>query len=338
MDKASDAELVERVLFENDLDSFARLVERYHKRVYALCYSIVSDWAEAQDLAQETFVKAWIDLRKLREPAKFGPWLRRVTFGTAMDWLKGFKPELYRSMAQAADLDGFEAALASDDATPSQAVENIELAEQLNRAIASLPVKYRVPFVLFQVDGLSHGRVAEFLEMKPNTVMSRVHRAREILKEQLAIHYKEFPMTSNVMNTPPLPDDFSRKVIRLTSVTIELGVADAGRSMNFYVDALGFKCGIRHEENGKLDWVSVSSGAIKLFLHHALPDAESPEARLARRSVKLFFRPDDGLSLHASLKAKGYEVSEPKVASYGDREFEMLDPDGYAIIFQESVR
>src|SRR5438552_9277855 len=96
MHDETDADLVRSVLARNDRASYGKLVERYQRRVYALCYSLVADWAEAQDLAQESFVRAWMDLAKLRDPARFGPWLRRVAFGTCRDWLRSFRPELYR--------------------------------------------------------------------------------------------------------------------------------------------------------------------------------------------------------------------------------------------------
>jgi glyoxylase I family protein len=126
--------------------------------------------------------------------------------------------------------------------------------------------------------------------------------------------------------------------VRLTAVTLELGVADVERSVNFYGDTLGFKCAIRYEEEDQLDWASIKSGAITLFLHRSLPKNESAEARAARRSIKLFFQPDDDLGLHAALKAKGHQPTEPQIASYGAREFSMRDPDGYTIMFQHFLK
>lgn len=85
-----DAELVQRAR-SGDKNAYGELVTRYHGHVYGLAYSLVGDWANAQDITQEAFIRAYLSLDKLREPAKFAPWLRRVTFGVAMNWLKSAK-------------------------------------------------------------------------------------------------------------------------------------------------------------------------------------------------------------------------------------------------------
>jgi RNA polymerase sigma-70 factor (ECF subfamily) len=339
MDNIADAELVRAVVLRNDPTQYEKLIQRYERQVYAFCFSMVCDWADAQDLTQETFVRAWLDLGKLREPTTFAAWIRRIAFGTCADWLKKFKPSLYRSQDVGRAADDNLDALPGDrtDDQPLQRLQSRELSQRLDEVIAALPAKYRVPFVLFQMDGMSHARAAEFLDLPSNTVMSRVHRAKQMLREMLGPYVKETEMLENRMREKKLPDDFSEKVIRLTSVTLELGVANVQRSVDFYSEALGFQTEIRYEEQGQLDWASIRCGTIRLFLHHSLPDNESPEAREARKKIKLYFRPDDAPGLHEALKAKGFAVSEPQIASYGEREFSMHDPDGYTIMFQERV-
>jgi catechol 2,3-dioxygenase-like lactoylglutathione lyase family enzyme len=133
-----------------------------------------------------------------------------------------------------------------------------------------------------------------------------------------------------------LPEEFAKRVIRLTEVIVELSVTDVQRAIDFYADALGFVAGIRYEEGGHLDFASVKSGTITLFLHHTMREPDSPEAARARKRVKLWFRPDDLLGLHAQLRQKGYAVTEPRATAYGATEFSLEDPDGYTVFLQQS--
>src|SRR3954468_9311865 len=105
MTDPTDAELIHRIRESGDTSAFGQLVKRYQGHVYGLAYSLLRDWAEAQDLTQETFVRAYVNLGALRERDCFPTWLRRVAFGTCMDWLKGYRPELYRSMGESPELE-----------------------------------------------------------------------------------------------------------------------------------------------------------------------------------------------------------------------------------------
>jgi len=82
----TDASLVQATL-GGDADAYTELVHRYQAHVYGLAYSLTSSWAEAQDVAQETFIRVHSNLDHLRDPERFAPWLRRVTFSVAMNWL-----------------------------------------------------------------------------------------------------------------------------------------------------------------------------------------------------------------------------------------------------------
>src|SRR5687767_8359463 len=73
-----------------DADAFAALVRRWQGAAYAVALSLLEDRAEAEDMAQEAFVRAWRNLDLLADPARFGPWLRRITFGVCIDWLRAF--------------------------------------------------------------------------------------------------------------------------------------------------------------------------------------------------------------------------------------------------------
>jgi RNA polymerase sigma-70 factor (ECF subfamily) len=198
-----------------DGSAYSTLVARYQGHVYGLAYSLAGNWADAQDIAQETFIRAYVNLAQLRDPARFAPWLRRVTFGVAMNWLKAFRPGFFQQIQGQVDLDGLEV---PDFAPgPPEVVERRELADAVRRAIDSLPSKYRVPLTMFHLNGLSYRKVAQFLDIPLGTAQSLIHRARKKLKTILGAYYSEdvAPMVQEVFNEHKLPAEFSREVWNL---------------------------------------------------------------------------------------------------------------------------
>ena len=107
MVELSDAELVTRTR-AGDSDAYRELVARYQGHVYGLAYSIVDNWADAQDMAQEAFIRAYCNLDQLRDAGRFAAWLRRVTFALTLDWLKAFRPGLFEQLDSPDDLDSLE--------------------------------------------------------------------------------------------------------------------------------------------------------------------------------------------------------------------------------------
>src|SRR5262245_22820239 len=93
MRDATDAELVHAAR-QGEVSALGELVRRHQKQVFALAFSLVGDVAEAEDLAQEAFLRASRNLDLLADPQKFAAWVRRVAFGVCIDWLRAFRPEL----------------------------------------------------------------------------------------------------------------------------------------------------------------------------------------------------------------------------------------------------
>ncbi|MBN2208883.1 MAG: sigma-70 family RNA polymerase sigma factor [Candidatus Coatesbacteria bacterium] len=212
MAELQDAELVARTK-SGDRDAFKELVSRYQGHVYGLAYSLVGDWTEAQDIAQETFIRAYSNLDQLQEPASFAAWLRRVTFSVAMNWLRAFRPGLYKELDGRVELESLEV---PDFAPgPPEVVEKRQLAEAVMNAVDSLPQKYRVPLTMFHLDGLSYQKVASFLDIPLGTVKSLISRARSKLKAALpaAIGADLAPVVQEVFNEHKLPKEFAMKVL-----------------------------------------------------------------------------------------------------------------------------
>jgi RNA polymerase sigma factor (sigma-70 family) len=175
-----------------DPRAFGVLVDRYQGQAYALAYSLLGDWAEAQDMAQEAFLRAYRNLDLLADPTRFGPWLRRIVFGTCMDWARRFRPELYRSTHDGAggELAG-SGGVSGPGAGPLEQLLLRELSQVVLEAIAALPDRQRVPLTLFHLDGLSHEKVARFLGVPVGTVRSLVSRARAALRPLLVSFARE---------------------------------------------------------------------------------------------------------------------------------------------------
>ena len=214
MPEARDAQLVARAL-EGDHDAYSTLVARYQGHVYGLAYSLVDDWAEAQDLAQETFIRAYVNLDQLRDPERFAAWLRRVAFSVSMNWLKSFRPELFRQLVGRVDLEALE--IPDFLPGPVEVLEKRELAEAVRRAIASLPPKYRLPLAMFHLDGLSYQRVADFLDIPLGIAKVLIHRARRKLKALLPAYVtaEVTPMVQEVFDEHKLPPEFTADLRRL---------------------------------------------------------------------------------------------------------------------------
>jgi len=209
---AADAVLVRRSL-SGSHEAYRELVTRYQGHVYGLAYSLVGHWADAQDIAQETFIRAYSNLDQLREPERFAAWLRRVTFSVAMNWLKAFRPKLFGRLDGRVDPDRLE--IPDFRPGPVETLEKRDLADAVLRAVAGLPPKYRVPLTMFHLDGLSYEKVAGFLDIPLGTAKSLIHRARRKLKAALgaAIGEEITPMVQEVFDEHKLPEEFARRVL-----------------------------------------------------------------------------------------------------------------------------
>src|SRR4051812_21548760 len=174
------ADLVEEAR-RGSADARDELVRRYFREIAVLAVSVVNDPTEAEDLSQEAFIRAFRNLDLLVDPGRFGPWLRRIVVGVSIDWLRSFRPNLYRGWD---DADGLSNA--SRDPSPLDQLLRTEMAARVGAALEALPSRYRVPIRLYHLDGLSHAKIASALEVPVGTVRSLVARARRKLVPLLA--------------------------------------------------------------------------------------------------------------------------------------------------------
>ena len=204
-----DAPLVVRAR-SGDVDAFGRLVRRHERGARALARSLVRDAAEAEDLAQDAFVRAYENLELLADPARFGAWLRRIVFGVCIDWVRRFRPERWRT-TDVADAAGAPHDVPTAAADPLAQLEREELEARVRAAVQALPERYRRPLTLYHLDGVRHARIAEALGVTVSTARSLVTRARQRLHADLAEYAAEPPSMRHSDPTVDADDVFAER-------------------------------------------------------------------------------------------------------------------------------
>jgi RNA polymerase sigma-70 factor (ECF subfamily) len=181
---SEDAELVRRCR-EGDPEAFRTLVARHHPRIFNLIHGLVRDRDEADDLAQEVFIKAFRSLSGFKGQAQVYTWLYRIAVNRCLDWLKSRRrhPESSLDRVEVYRADGV--VLRGSGATDAE-LERRELGRALEGALRELPPDYRVALTLREVDGLSYEEVADAMGCSVGTVKSRLFRARAQLQRMLA--------------------------------------------------------------------------------------------------------------------------------------------------------
>jgi RNA polymerase sigma-70 factor (ECF subfamily) len=180
-----DGALVRRAQ-RGDQAAFAELVTRHQRYVYNLAYRLLHDADEAQDLAQEAFVRAWQGLSGFRGEAKFTTWLYRIVTNLCYNRLAGLRRQLLDTSLDE-DENGPAALMLPANEEPVAVVEAAEGRAFLHRQVAALPAKYRLVITLFYLQEFSYEEIAQVLNLPLGTVKTHLFRARERLKRQLQV-------------------------------------------------------------------------------------------------------------------------------------------------------
>ncbi|MBH0192346.1 MAG: sigma-70 family RNA polymerase sigma factor [Nitrospira sp.] len=181
-DEPSDAQLVARSLAQ-DQEAFGQLIDRHASAIVNLGYRMVGNRAEAEDLAQETFLAAYKALSTFRADSKFSTWLYRIATNKCKDWLRVKRPGQGQY-----DLDADESLdlYVTEDRTPEVLLSRQQVAQELEQAIQRLPPLYREAFVLKHVEGLSYEEMEDILGVSGDTLKMRVYKGRVQLSRELA--------------------------------------------------------------------------------------------------------------------------------------------------------
>jgi RNA polymerase sigma-70 factor (ECF subfamily) len=164
------------------VEAFEALVKRQQQAVYAFCRRLTGAHQSADDLAQETFVRAYFALGRFDAGRPLYPWLRRIALNAGLNLIKARRRE--RPLADEAPPRRASDPPARDQ--PLERLEQTEFEDRFRRAVALLPVEQRSVFVLRFDEALSYDEIARALDLPLGTVMSRLNRARRALRAQLA--------------------------------------------------------------------------------------------------------------------------------------------------------
>ena len=180
-----DLELVRRVQ-RGDSAAFDLLVRKYQHRVVALIGRYIHDWSECQDVAQETFLRAYRALGNFRGDSQFYTWLHRIAVNTAKNHLVAHNRRPPTADVDAADAEQYDiGARLRDTDTPERELMRQEMEATVMKAVDGLPEELRTAITLREVDGLSYEEIAQKMDCPIGTVRSRIFRAREAIDQQL---------------------------------------------------------------------------------------------------------------------------------------------------------
>jgi RNA polymerase sigma-70 factor, ECF subfamily len=190
-----DAALIRRAK-EGSMDAFEALIKRYQRPIYALCRRMTGAHQSADDMAQETFIKAYYSISRFDESLPLFPWLRRIAVNATLNYLKSRRREVPLDPAkiepERPSLTGPNPRAPADDPplhsrteSPEERLDKVQFEKKFQEALAALPPEQKSVFVLKFYDDQSYDEIARTLHIAVGTVMSRLARARRKLKESL---------------------------------------------------------------------------------------------------------------------------------------------------------
>lgn len=163
--------------------AFEKIVLKYQRTIYSLARKMILSHNDTNDIVQETFVKAYLNLKNYDESYLFYPWLRRIAINTTLNFIEK-KRRYHKTFKQ----DNERVDLLSPDGNPLKQIIQDEHKKEIAEAIEKLPIEQRMVFVLKTTEELSYQEISERLNISVGTVMSRLSRARQRLKKLLKLN------------------------------------------------------------------------------------------------------------------------------------------------------
>jgi RNA polymerase sigma-70 factor (ECF subfamily) len=202
-DSPPNRELSDEVLMlrtgQGDRGAFDEIVRRYTSRMVNVAYQMTGDSELAQDIAQETFYRAYRSAATYKQIAKFSTWLYTIAINLCRNELRRRKHKFYslEEMAERDEESSVRIDIEDKNAKPDRDVEQRELGKLIMKAIDTLPEKFRQPIVLRDVQGLSYEETGKILKLPEGTVKSRINRARQRVKVILEPYIDEAFLEEN---------------------------------------------------------------------------------------------------------------------------------------------
>jgi RNA polymerase sigma-70 factor (ECF subfamily) len=182
MGSSAETEGLVQALRRGEEDAYRHLIERYKGMVYGIALRIIGDHTEADDIAQETFVRVYEKVDRFRGGSKLSTWIYRIALNLSLERQR----RIHRRGETSWDgLAASESALVDPAPTPEQAAAHASEAEAVRAAIEQLPERYRVPLMLCYMENLSLAQAADVVGITEGGMKTRLHRARKILLGKL---------------------------------------------------------------------------------------------------------------------------------------------------------
>jgi RNA polymerase sigma-70 factor (ECF subfamily) len=182
MHKTDDLDLINRFK-GGDASAFEEIILKYQDRIYNICRYMLGNAYDAEDAAQDVFLKAYQNLNKFKPDSSLYTWLYRIAVNTCIDYRR--KPFFESLFKKSKEGDVFVVDQPSDSPSPERLYGSKEIGNAIQLALGRLSEKLRTVIVLKEIEGLSYEEIAEVLDVSIGTVKSRISRAREELKELL---------------------------------------------------------------------------------------------------------------------------------------------------------
>lgn len=186
-ERNDDTELVRKAT-DGNKEAYRALVEKYQQRVFGIALEVVKSKEDAEDIAQEVFVKAYLSLSEFKGQSSFYTWLYRIAYNMAVD----FRRRMQRRGGPPMEFDESKVARSDQDALapkrfdgPQEVMLRKEEARQIQKVLAEISPEHRTVITLREIDGLSYDEIAEVVGVSKGTVMSRLHYARKRLQNAL---------------------------------------------------------------------------------------------------------------------------------------------------------
>jgi RNA polymerase sigma-70 factor (ECF subfamily) len=171
---------------KGDQSAFEDIVFLFQHKIYQHCYRMLGNRQEAEDIAQEAFIRAYVNIDSFDANRKFSTWLYRIATNLTIDRIRKRKPDYYLD----AEIKGTEglnmySQLPDKQRLPGEEVENMELQHYILQQISDLPPKYRSIIILRYLEDFSLKEISDILDIPLGTVKTRIHRGREALRKKL---------------------------------------------------------------------------------------------------------------------------------------------------------
>ena len=179
-----EALLIEKAR-DGDISAFEKLISLYEKKIYNYCYRMTNNHEDAEDLAQEVFIKVYRNLNKFKGNSKFSTWIYRIAYNTCVDKYRKKRKAKIFSLDYFNDEGVGNMQPVSDNPLPEDEVIQKERYERIQACIASLKPKYKTVIILRDIQNYSYEEIAEILQLPLGTVKSHINRARAALTDAL---------------------------------------------------------------------------------------------------------------------------------------------------------